>query len=95
MKSTFSFTAKIWKWPGDMGWYFAHVPREYFEPIRTKYGKGMIKVTATIGKTTWDTSLFPLTKDRSLLICIKAKVRKAEDLMVGDEVHIAVSFRNR
>lgn len=75
-----------------MGWHFVHLPRDYFEPIRTKYGKGMIKVSATLGKTTWDTSLFPLVKDRSLMICIKAKVRKAEDLMAGDEVTIRVKI---
>ncbi len=92
MKSVFTFTATIWKWPGDMSWYFVHLPREYFEPIRTKYGKGMIKVSATLGKTTWDTSLFPHTKDRSFMISIKAKVRKAEDLMAGDEVRIQVKI---
>jgi hypothetical protein len=88
MKSSFSFTAKIWKWPGDMAWYFVHVPRDYFEPIRAKYGKGMIKVSVAVGKTTWDTSLFPHTKDRSFLIAIKAKVRKAEGLMAGDEIEV-------
>jgi hypothetical protein len=92
MRRFFSFTAKIWKWPGQAGWHFVHVPREYFEPVREKYGKGMIKVVATIGKTTWDTSLFPLTKDRSLLVCIKAKVRKTEDLMAGDEITLRIKI---
>jgi hypothetical protein len=99
MKSSFSFTAKIWKWPG-MGpassagtWHFVHLPREYFEPIRAKYGKGMVKVSATLGKTTWDTSLFPHTKDCSFLISIKAKVRKAEDVMAGDEVKVRVKIK--
>jgi hypothetical protein len=113
MKSSFSFTATIWKWPGQAGpksakatmgaWHFVHLPREYFEPIRAKYGKGMIKVSVTISKTSpsakrfggtqWDTSLFPLVKDRSLMICIKAKVRKAEDLMAGDEVKVRVKIK--
>jgi hypothetical protein len=102
MKSSFSFTATIWKWPGQAGpksakatmgaWHFVHLPREYFEPIRAKYGKGMVKVSATLGKTTWDTSLFPHTKDCSFLISIKAKVRKAEDVMAGDEVKLKVVF---
>lgn len=94
MTSSFSFTATIWKWPGQAGWHFVHLPREYFEPIRTKYGKGMIKISATLGKTTWDTSLFPLVKDRSMMICIKAKVRKAEDVMAGDEVKVRVKVKS-
>lgn len=92
MKSSFSFTAKIWKWPGDMGWYFVHVPRDYFEPIRAKYGKGMIKVSVTIGKTMWDTSLFPHLQSKGYLISVKAKVRKAEDLWEGDEVKVRVKI---
>lgn len=92
MKSTFSFSAKIWKWPGDMGWHFVHVPREYFEPIRANYGRGMIKITATVGKTSWDTALFPHIKDKSFLISIKAKVRKTEGLMEGDMVKVGLFF---
>jgi hypothetical protein len=59
MKSSFSFTAKIWKWPG-MGpassagtWHFVHLPREYFEPIRAKYGKGMVKVSLEQKGANW------------------------------------------
>lgn len=100
----FTFTTKIWKWPGQMGWHFVHVPREYFEPIRAQFGKGMIKASVTVrpvtsasGKrvtgTTWDTSLFPHTRDRCFLVCIKAQVRKAEGLGAGDEVVVKVVIK--
>ena len=92
----FAFKAKIWKWPGmgshasAGGWHFVHVPREYFEPIRQKYGKGMIKITATVGKTSWQTALFPHLRDRSFLVSVNKKVRKVEGLGEGDEVRVKV-----
>jgi len=50
------------------------------------YGWGVIPVQVRIGKTEWQTSLFP--KDGRYLVPIKASVRKAETLEEGDEVTI-------
>ncbi len=54
------------------------------------YGWGMIPVTAQIGGTSWRTSLFP--KDGRYIVPVKAEVRKAEGIGVGDvvTVHLAV-----
>ena len=45
-----------------------------------------------IGKTEWDTSLFPDKKSGTYLFTIKADVRKAETLADGDPIsaHIRV-----
>ena len=41
---------------------------------------GSIRVTATIGETSWQTSLFRDSKSNSYLLPIKAKVRGKEGL---------------
>jgi hypothetical protein len=50
------------------------------------YGWGVIPVTAQIGDTSWQTSLFP--KDGRYLVPVKAQVRKAEALELGDVVTV-------
>ena len=47
---------------------------------------GHVPVTAQIGETGWTTSLFP--KDRRYVVPVKALVRKAEGLELGDLVTV-------
>ncbi len=54
------------------------------------YGWGCIPVTASVGATRWQTSLFP--KDGRYLVPVKAWVRKAEDLELGDTVGLRLSI---
>ncbi len=49
----------------------------------------MIPVAAQIGRTEWKTSLFP--KDGRYIVPVKASVRTAEELEVGDTVTIRLS----
>ena len=83
--------AKVWRWPGDGGWHFVTLDKKLFSIIREKYGKGMIKIRATLCDTSWDTSLFPHMQSGSYLLCINKKVRKSEGIYEGDEINI--SFR--
>ena len=46
--------------------------------------------TARIGDTTWTTSLFP--KDGAYLVPVKATVRHAEGLELGDVVHVTLNL---
>jgi hypothetical protein len=46
----------------------------------------VIPVSARIGRTTWTTSLFP--KDGGYLLPVKAVVRRAERIDLGDEVAV-------
>jgi len=54
------------------------------------YGWGVIPVSATIGTTTWKTSLFP--KDGDYLVPVKDMVRRSEDVAVGDSVFITLDI---
>ena len=83
------FTNKIWFWKGPAPFYFVTVPPEqshqlHFISGSVTYGWGMIPVTAQIGPTTWQTSLFP--KDGGYIVPIKASVRKARKLEEGDSI---------
>ena len=54
-------------------------------------GFGSLKVTATIGETSWRTSVFP-SRETGWMLPVKAAVRKAEALSEGDEVELILEF---
>jgi len=96
MKS-FEIKGKVWRYPGEAAWYFVYVPKDLSQRIKDsarnkkKVGFHFVKVKATVGKTTWNTSLFP-TKDGPYLIAIKADVRHKEGIAEGDSVKIMCSL---
>lgn len=85
------FTGFIWFWRGPAPWYFVTVPEEesrYLKDVSgfVTYGWGMIPVRVRIGSTEWETSLWP--KDGRYVVPVKASVRQAEGLEVGDGVTV-------
>jgi hypothetical protein len=90
VKSLYRTRAKLWRYPGEKAsWYFLTLPRKVADEIRlvdagpARRGFGSLRVQATIGGSTWNTSIFPSTKDDSYLLPVKAQVRKAEGLQEG------------
>jgi hypothetical protein len=49
-------------------------------------GFGSVRVTVTVGASSWQTSIFPDTKTGAYLLPVKKAVRMAEHLHAGDEV---------
>lgn len=89
----FSFSAKVFIWPGDLGWYFVYLPKDLAEKVKkvsSIYGAGFVKIKVKVGKTEWQTSLFPFKRENTYLVCIKKSVREKEDVFAGEE--IGVSF---
>jgi hypothetical protein len=87
------FSGEIWFWKGPAPWHFVTVPGEECGELEAAsalvtYGWGMIPVTARIGGTGWQTSLFP--KDGRYIVLVKASVRKAERLDVDDVVAVSL-----
>jgi len=85
------FKGKIFFWRGPAPYLFVAVPALQGQEIKAvsrlvTYGWGVIPVHVHIGKTEWNTSLFP--KDGSYLVPIRMSVQKAEKLKEGDEVSI-------
>jgi hypothetical protein len=86
----FVASGKIWRYEGPGGWHFLTVDKKtaqgirFFAADRTS-SLGSVKVRAKIGKTSWETSVFP-TKAGEYLLAIKASVRKSEGISEGDRV---------
>ncbi len=90
------FTAKVFKWSGSSSWYFVAVDTKQSLKLKEFYKKSKrslfsMKVRAKLGKTTWDTSLFP-TKEGPLLMAIKKSVRYEEGIDEGDTVKISCTI---
>jgi len=95
--STYEVRAKLWKWSGGKGaWYFITLPARTSREIRlvdagpTRRGFGALRTGATIGKSTWTTSIFPSTELKAYLLPVKASVRKAEKLVEGKPVSLTL-----
>jgi hypothetical protein len=88
------FSGEMWFWRGPAPWHFVTVPAEQCGQLQAtaslvSYGWGMIPVTARIGATGWVTSLYP--KDGRYIVPVKAVVRRAERLEVGDTVTVRLT----
>ena len=85
----FTFTAEMIEWRGPAPFSYLPIPKDICEEIKAaakllSYGWGVIPVTATIGKTTFTTSLFP--KDGIYLLPLKKAVRLPEKLEMGKAI---------
>ena len=88
---TYRLKGKLWLYTSTGGgWHFITLPKGAAREIRLMLGSGVtgrgwgsIRVKATVGGTTWATSIFPDKKAGSYLLPVKADVRKAEGLGEG------------
>jgi hypothetical protein len=91
----FEFSGDVFEWRGPSPFYFVAVPEEESAEIESTaalvtYGWGMIPVDARIGTTRFTTSLF--AKDGAYVVPLKASVRTAEGISVGDVVTISLGI---
>lgn len=84
------FTAEIYEWTARRNWFFIDVPPELGADIsdqpRMPRGFGSVRVVATVGGTTWSTSIFPLGE--TYVLPLKKAVLKAENIGEGDEIEV-------
>jgi hypothetical protein len=90
---TYRLRGKVWLHDdGPATWHFVSLPKAQAKEIRlllggvTGRGWGSVRVSVTLGSTTWATSIFPDKKLGSFLLPLKADVRKAEGIEVGDTI---------
>lgn len=98
MKDSFSFSASVVPYPGTAAWRFVTLPRDISNEIGIRYknqkkGWGSIPVLVTVGKTSWETSIFPDKKSQSYLLPLKLEARKKEGIMDGDKVAVVIRIR--
>ena len=94
----FTFTGKCWLWQGKGAWHFITLPKDKSEEIKffadhhfgKRRGWGSVKVTANIGGTEWQTSIFPTNNLEAYILPIKAEVRKKQKISANDEVEVGL-----
>jgi hypothetical protein len=97
MEASLLFTAELWEWTSKTSWFFFSVPEADADDIEEQHGRtaagfGSIRVEVTIGTTTWKTSIFPSTTEKTYILPVKKAVRKAEGLKPGSSatVHLTI-----
>jgi Domain of unknown function (DUF1905) len=105
MTETFHHTGPLWIWTTDKApasWHFITIGGEAGDAIKATsimrrleggrgHGFGSMKVTATIGGTSWTTSIFPAKDVGGWMLPVKAAVRKAEGIAAGDIVKVGLA----
>ncbi|MGW6201289.1 DUF1905 domain-containing protein [Kribbella sp. NPDC055110] len=94
--SGYRFTAPLWQYPGEGSWYFVTVPEDVSDEITDltegrRKGFGSVRVTVTVGASTWQTSVFP-TKTGTYVLPVKKPVRTAENLTEGTPVETQLTL---
>jgi hypothetical protein len=92
------FSGEILYWRGPAPYYFVFVPDDKCVDLHAiskhvSYGWGVIPVEARIGRTVFETSLFP--KDGGYLVPVKDRVRNAEGLDAGETVTVRLKVGAR
>lgn len=89
------FSGDVFHWRGPSPYHYVRVSDEAADAIaevapQVSYGWGCIPVAATLGATTWTTSLFP--KDDGYLVPVKDAIRRAEQVELGDVVELTLEI---
>jgi Domain of unknown function (DUF1905) len=82
-----TFSGEMWWCKGPSPWHSITVPEEDCGRMEAasalvRYGCGLIPVTAQIRESFWNMSFYP--KDTQYIVPVKAHVRRADGLDVGD-----------
>ena len=98
-------TGPLWRWTtpsAPAAWHFVTIDGTAGEALSatalmrrmegSSRGFGSLKVRATIGTTTFQTSVFPSSEQQGWLLPVKASVRKAEGLGEGDAVEVSLEL---
>jgi Domain of unknown function (DUF1905) len=94
-----TFDAELWIWDIRRGdsWMFVSLPVEASGEIRDlaggrRRGFGSLRVRATVGDSTWTTSIFPDSARNAYVLPIKRGIRRAEILDAGDVATVTVEL---
>jgi len=101
---TIEHSAPLWRWTAGngVGWFFLTIDAAAAETLSatalmrrlergSRKGFGALRVSARIGDSEWQTSVFP-AKDGSWWLPVKAAIRRAEGIGDGDIVALVLQF---
>ena len=98
IKLEYKTRAKVWLYPGAGGWHFVTLPAKDSAAIKKAFGVaqrgwGSLPVIATVGKTSWKTSIFPDKKIGAYVLPLKADVRKKENIQLDRVIAFSVQIK--
>ena len=76
----------------NMPWWFVRVPKKISSPYEILADRGLIAITASVGKNSWATSLLPYG-DNTHFIALPQKVIKANNIKLNDTISVAFEIR--
>jgi hypothetical protein len=96
----FTFTGKCWLWQGKGTWHFITLPQDKSEEIKffsdhhfgKRRGWGSVRVSANVGGTAWETSIFPSSNLDAYILPLKAEVRKKQKISANDDVQVSLQI---
>lgn len=97
MSKVFEVRGRVWKHPGKGGWHFIYIDKAVSQEIidllkgTKKVGFGFIPVQAKLGKSVWDTALFP-SKEKRYLMAIKRSIGRVEGTNEGDLIDVQLTL---
>ena len=97
-KTTYEFSARAYQDSSSKevcSWTWVSLPKELSMVIRENYkylekGWGRMNITARLGKSEWQSAIWFDTKQDVYLLPIKAKIRKQENVMLGEDIKIII-----
>jgi len=94
----YKMRARVWLYPGAAAWHFVTLPAMQSAKIKSllggaRRGWGSIPVLATVGKTSWKTSIFPDKASGGYVLPLKADVRKKENITADRVITFSIQIR--
>lgn len=93
-KDIFPVKGTVELFPQKGGWHYIRVSKKYTEITKDLADRGLVAITATLGKSSWKTSLLPMG-DGTQFIALPATVRKKENIKIGDNIELSFVLRER
>lgn len=102
MSKVFEVKGEVRKHEGKAGWLFIDIDKEISSEIfrltkdmrkgnAKKVGFGFIPVQAKLGRSTWDTAVFP-NKEQRYLLAIKRSIGRVEGTTEGDHIEVQLTI---
>lgn len=88
------FSGVVEIFPHQGGWHYVAAPSWVVAELDGQAERGLHAVEATVGSSTWPTSLLP-KGDGTHFLALNARVRRANGIGVGDRITVSVVPRVR